>query len=254
MRHLTITILKESRLGMTLRRRELFTCTFGVLFAIGTQIYLHARGMQHYIFLSSNTGIAAEKHLFLDYFVVMPWPIVNFDNIAYFREIYYLGHLYEPDTVPVMILFKSIFFFLGALLAMVLSGRKKRPLNEVPQWTQWRGISLPPLLFYTIRSPPPWVLYTFLLFSAHLLLMGAATTYYTGPGGPVWVYPSPLLLIPFVVGLGVISFFTQFICTILQEGINFRSLLLALGTYVALIGLYYIIFRCGCAIAWSLWH
>lgn len=59
---------------------------------------------------TSKIGIAAEKLLFLDYFVIMPWPIINFEKIAYFQEIYYLGHLYEPDTVPLFILIKSVFF------------------------------------------------------------------------------------------------------------------------------------------------
>lgn len=228
---------------MTSRWRVLLACTLGVLFAIVP--FLNLSRMKNYTFNSSVTGIAVGKLLLLDYFVFMPWPITNLMRIAYFQEIHYLGNIYEPDTVPLMILSHSIFFFLGALIAEVLSGAGAPRQGETILQRQGKGILLSRIVSILQANSPPWMLYTFLILVVHLLLMGAATTHYTGPTGSVWVYPSPFFLIPFCSGIGVISRFTQAIYTRLQEEFTFLNFLFALGTYIVLTVLFYCIVYVG---------
>lgn len=190
---------------MNSRLRVLFACTLGVSIAIGSLLTLYipklslfGATMDHYTFTSSKTGIAVEKLILLKYFLFMPWPVTNLMRVAYFKRINYPPEL-GPDTVQFSIVFHSLFFLLGALITEALSGTGVPRLGEEAFWKQEKNIL------------PPWILYTILTLVAHLPLMGAAATYYTGPDGPAWLYPSPFFLIPFGIGILVISFIAEVI-------------------------------------------
>ena len=204
---------------VTSRRRGLLVSTLGVSLAMGLidtlligrsalSGLLFGSSTHFFTVMSAETGIGVEKLLLLDYFLFLPWPVTNLSRVDYFFETGYPREL-QPDKVPMFILFHSLYFLFGALLAVALSGEEKRPAEgELP---------------FTLKDhPPPWVLYTLVTLVVHLVLIGAATTYYTGPGGPVWLYPSPFWLIPFGVGIGVLSFVAQAIYTGLRYVFGFK--------------------------------
>ena len=206
---------------MTSRRRGLLACVLGVSLAIGLLFSLYIPGLPlpHQTFTSSETGIAVEKLIFLDYFIFMPWPVTNLMRVDHFKQIDYDDPVEEGGLF--VVLFHSTFFLVGALLAVVFSRSQRIDDSELRRKVFLR----------------PWVLYTLLMQGAHLVLIGAAATYYTGPGGPVWVYPTPYFLIPFAIWIGGLSYVAQVIDTVLREGVYYMSLLGAILTYVVLTGL-----------------
>lgn len=196
-------VLKEGLLVMT-SRGVLLACFVGVSIAIGllSPLYIpefpwNRATMDQYTFTFTKTGISVEKLILLNYFVFMPWPVSNLMHVTHFNAVDYDDPIEEDGIVFTLI--HSLFFLLGALIAEALSGTGVPRLGEEAFWKQEKNVL------------PPWILYTILTLVAHLPLMGAATTYYTGPGGPVWFYPSPLWLIPFGVGILVISYLTEII-------------------------------------------
>lgn len=208
------------------RRQEILACSLGVSLAIGLlfSFYIPLLLLPHPTVASAETGIPDEKLILLDYFIFMPWHVTNLMQVDYFYEVDYDDSVDEGSLLFTIV--HSSFFLVGALLAMILS-RDQRSTDV------------------TIRKKAflrPWVLYTLLMLGAHLALMGAAATYYTGPGGPAWVYPSPLFLILFALLIGVLSYVAHVIySSLLREGFYFKSLIVTLSTYIAVTGLAVII-------------
>jgi len=201
------------------RAHKLLACLLGASLAIGTLFSLYIPTGNSGNWVSSKTGISQGQLILLDYFIFMPWPVSNLMEIPYFAYVDYDDPVEEDGTAFAW--FHSLFFFVGALLAVALSGEKERSEEVELRWKQWKGISLPPSLSLSLQGhPPPWMLYTLLTLVFHLILIGAAMTHYTGPGGPVWVYPSPIYLLPFTMGIFVISYLAKTLYTGLRQGFN----------------------------------
>lgn len=236
--------MKEDVVMMS-KWRNLLACTLGVSLAtiFGFSFYilvviLNQEGI--YTFTSSKTGIAVEKLILLRHFLFMPWPVANLRRVDYFKRINYPAEL-SGDLVPFLIFFHSLYFLFGALLAVGLSGAPRQ--SEVDLQRKEKSLSLPGLLFTLKRFPPPWLLYTLLMLGIRLTLIGAATTYYTGPGGPAWVYPAPIFLIPFAFWVGGISFLVQSLCgeNKLEKGQTSYYILISLIIFYFAFYLYFLI-------------
>ncbi len=202
-----LRVLLASILGVSL--------TIGLLFALTIpDVLLWSPKMSSYTFTSSETGITVEKLILLDYFNFMPWPVSNLMRVEFFQAVDYDDPIEESGFL--FALFHSLFFLLGAFIAVTLSGVQRKNATEYH-----RKGRLPAWMVSTLQgNPPPWVLYTLMTLVAHLVLILIAATHYVGPGGSVWLYPSPLWLIPFAIGIGVISYITQVIYTSLPQVIG----------------------------------
>lgn len=151
-------------------------------------------------FIASKTGIPPHKILLLDYFIFMPWPVGNLMEVEHFRIVDYDDPVEGPGALVVLAV-RSIYFLTGAVTMFILVGTgQKRKLRNLKE-----GLWRPSTLFIVGMTV------------VHIFLLLITVTYYTGLGGPAWIYPSPYFLVFFVVWMVIISWLGRIIASFTKK-------------------------------------